>query len=92
MQTVRDNLEDTLGVLKSPAPVMGGRVCFRSYFFFFLPLQKTWLSSSKNNNHILNLIGMLAVSRGEKEKEGEICIYSTVEISLFREFLVHSSK
>lgn len=35
MHTVRDNLENTLGVPKSPASVMGGRVCFRSYFFSF---------------------------------------------------------
>lgn len=78
MHTVRDNLEDTLGVLKSLAPVMGGRVCFRSYFFF-LPLQKSWLSCSKKNNHIPNLIGMPAVSRA-KEKEGEIYIYSMVDL------------
>lgn len=79
MHTVRDNLEDTLGVLKSPAPVMGGRVCFRSYFFFS-PLQKSLLSSSKKNHHILNLTGMFAVS-SEKEKEGEIHIYCMAEPS-----------
>lgn len=35
MHTARDNLKDILGVLKSPVPVMGGRVFFRSYFSFF---------------------------------------------------------
>lgn len=51
----------------------------------FLPLQKSWLSSSKKNKHILNLIGMPAVSR-EKEKEGKIYIYSMMESSHFRDF------
>lgn len=90
MLTVRDNLEDTLGVLKSPAPVMGGRVCFRSYFFFF-PLQKSWLSSSKKNNHILKLIGMLAVSWRGKEKKSGFYLYSMMKISQLREIEVHSS-